>query len=194
MKKIIALSILISMCVVLGINAQDNDEIFKLLNEEDKSAYLHNLSLVRSSIERAISKKHIDTLCSLPLNANKYQIISSVKNKIEIRDSVYYMYAGKYVSGTERIDMYYGYMYRSGARGPYKRIMPVVKFEEYAQMTTSLGWKKMRVLSINALTGEILLLAEDYNNSQAKWSSGEMQKYHLTPVRALSYIVLNNKF
>lgn len=186
MKKI--LIVLIFAIASTFAKAQTGNVLFDLLTKEQKADYLKNLSSIRTSIENASRKKALDTLCLLPLKVKQYQLYSSTVDGVSVRDSVHYFYAGTYLSGLTRYDMYYGYLYRSTAQVPYVKKIPIFSFEVFSKSAT-LGYKKLRALSVNAQTGELLLIAEDFNTAQEKWSNNMMNEYHMTPVLALSYMV-----
>ncbi len=203
MKKVVLVAIFtlgVSMPNVM--NAQSSsDKISKLLTVDQKKEYLGHVAYARSCIERAILEKKNDTLCMPYMSQiapDPFDTVSFMEKGITFRDSIVYVSAhtqvyvyedeNTHIIDSTRINVHYGYLYRKGASGPYKEQFPVFKCEEYEVYVPKEVWRHMRTLTINALKGELVRFAEDFSGSQSKWNEVEMDKYHLTPFRAFSFI------
>lgn len=208
MKKVVLVAILalgVSMPNVM--NAQSSsDKILDLLPPDKEKEYVRQIMSARQCIERAISQRKFDTLC-MPymskIEPDTFDTVNFKENRISFRDSIVYMYAStqEYLSpdtnitDSMRVDIHYGYLYRRGASGPYKKQFPVFKCEEYKMAYDEKGkfWQRTRTLTINAIKGELASFGKDFNASESKYGSVEMNKYHSTPPRIFSFIFTQTK-
>lgn len=178
---------LLLIAMMLGsVNVDAQHTVYKALSSDESNQYKEYLKKIRSAVENALLKKHLDTLCLDPLDPDISQCVDSVLNGVTIRDSIAYIYSGKISRSSVRMDIHYGVCFRKNGNGTYKRMFPVWKFEEYTISNSTI--KKTIAITIHALTGELILIAEDHRQSTQKWGAGDMTYYHKTPYRMLEYV------
>jgi hypothetical protein len=177
------------MMVVLGgisSYAQEGSALLRLLNSSEKAEYLADLKQVRSAVFDAVSMKKKDTLCLLPLMPDKYQVVDSLIRGVKTRDSIHYIYAGVYMIDNLRFDVHFGILYKKIGNGVYQKKFPVLKCEEYTlDLKKSKSPRKNLALIVSLISGELVLIAEDYRLGEKKWSDESMDWYQKTPVRVV---------
>lgn len=171
--------------------AQEHSTLLKLLNPAEKAEYIGNLKKLRSAVFDAVLMKKKDTLCLLPLNPDKYQTADSLIRGIKTRDSIHYIYAGVYMIEGLRFDVHFGILYKKSGKGGYQKKFPVMKCEEYdCDLNKSKSPRKNLALIVSLISGELVLIAEDYRTGEKKWSVEGMDWYQKTPVRVAKYLTM----
>lgn len=175
----------------LSSHAQEGSALLRLLDPAEKAEYLTDLKQVRSAVFDAVSKKKKDTLCLLPLNPDKYQIADSLIRGVKTRDSIHYIYAGVYMIDGLRFDVHFGFLYKKSGNGVYLKKFPVMKCEEYTlDLNKSKSPRKNLALIVSLISGELVLIAEDYRHDEKKWSDESMDWYQKTPVRVAKHLTM----